>query len=150
MSRQSKVRNVMDGYTESQKKIITTAHTAVAFVVIVALVAMIAWFVLKGLSIASRAVIPVATGFFLALFFKPYYLWLVKKVKIPIFALLLLIVSVWFPIVLLVWWTGAVIVNEIVGLVKQIPVMVGQALDWIESSFPNFHAVLEQVKLVCG
>ncbi len=150
MSRQSKVRNVMDGYTESQKKIITTAHTAVAFVVIVALVAMIAWFVLKGLSIASRAVIPVATGFFLALFFKPYYLWLVKKVKIPIFALLLLIVSVWFPIVLLVWWTGAVIVNEIVGLVKQIPVMVGQALDWIESSFPNFHAVLEQVKLACG
>ena len=54
MSKHSKERNVMDGYTESQKKIITTAHTAVAFVVIVALVAMIAWFVLKGLSIASR------------------------------------------------------------------------------------------------
>ena len=118
----------MDGYTETQKKIITTAHTAVAFVVIVALVAMIAWFVLKGLSIASRAVIPVATGFFLALFFKPYYLWLEKKVKIPIVALLLLIVTVLFPIGLLVWLTGAIIVNEVVGLVKQIPVMVGQGL----------------------
>ena len=45
MSNQSKERNVMDGYTESQKKIITTAHTAVSFVVIVALVAMVAWFV---------------------------------------------------------------------------------------------------------
>ena len=140
----------MDGYTKSQKKIITTAHTAVAFVVIVALVAMIAWFVLKGLSVASRAVIPVATGFFLALFFKPYYLWLEKKVKIPIVALLLLVVTVLVPIGLLVWWTGAMIVNEIVGLVKQIPVMMGRALDWIESSFPTFHAVLEQVKLACG
>ncbi len=150
MSNQSKERNVMDGYTESQKKIITTAHTAVSFVVIVALVAMVAWFVLKGLSIASRAVIPVATGFFLALFFKPYYLWLEKKVKIPVVALLLLIVTVVFPIGLLVWWTGAIIVNEIVGLVKQMPVMVGHALDWIESSFPNFHAILEQVKLACG
>ena len=48
----------MDGYTDSQKKIITTAHTAVAFVVVVALVAMVAWFFLKGLSIASRAVMP--------------------------------------------------------------------------------------------
>ena len=140
----------MDGYTESQKKIITTAHTAVAFVVIIALVAMIAWFVLKGLSIASRAVIPVATGFFLALFFKPYYLWLEKKVKIPVVALLLLIVTVVFPIGLLVWWTGEIIVNEVAGLVKQMPVMVGRALDWIESSFPNFHAVLEQLKLACG
>lgn len=140
----------MDGYTESQKKIITTAHTAVAFVVIIALVAMIAWFVLKGLSIASRAVIPVATGFFLALFFKPYYLWLEKIVKIPVVALLLLIVTVVFPIGLLVWWTGEIIVNEVAGLVKQMPVMVGRALDWIESSFPNFHAVLEQLKLACG
>ena len=140
----------MDGYTESQKKIITTAHTAVAFVVIIALVAMIAWFVLKGLSIASRAVIPVATGFFLALFFKPYYLWLEKIVKIPVVALLLLIVTVVFPIGLLVWWTGEIIVHEVAGLVKQMPVMVGRALDWIESSFPNFHAVLEQLKLACG
>ena len=140
----------MDGYTESQKKIITTAHTAVAFVVIIALVAMIAWFVLKGLSIASRAVIPVVTGFFFALFFKPYYLWLEKKVKIPVVALLLLIVTVVFPIGLLVWWTGEIIVNEVAGLVKQMPVMVGRALDWIESSFPNFHAVLEQLKLACG
>lgn len=140
----------MDGYTESQKKIITTAHTAVAFVVIVALVAMVAWFFLKGLAIASRAVIPVVTGFFLALFFKPYYLWLEKKVKIPIVALLLLVITVLLPVGLLAWWAGAVIVNEIVGLVKQVPVMVGQALDWIESSFPSLHAVLEQVKLACG
>ena len=140
----------MDGYTDSQKKIITTAHTAVAFVVVVALVAMVAWFFLKGLSIASRAVMPVATGFFLALFFKPYYLWLEKKVKIPIVALLLLVVTVLLPAGLLVWWAGAIIVSEIVELVKQIPVMIGRALDWIESSFPNFHAVLEQVKLACG
>lgn len=139
----------MDGYTESQKKIITTAHTAVAFVVIVALVAMIAWFVLKGLSIAARAVIPVATGFLLALFFKPYYLWLEGKVKFPVVALLLLVVTVLFPIGLLVWWTGTIIVNEVVGLIKQIPVMIGQALDWIESAFPNFHTILEQVKLTC-
>ena len=150
MSKQPKARNVMDGYTESQKKIITTAHTAVAFVVIVALVAMVAWFFLKGLSIASRAVIPVATGFFLALFFKPYYLWLEKKVKIPTVALLVLLTTILLPIGLLVWWTGAVVVNEIVGLVKQVPVMVGHALDWIESSFPNFHAILEQIKNACG
>lgn len=140
----------MDDYTESQKKIITTAHTAVAFVVIVALVALVAWFVLKGLSIASRAVMPAATGLFLALFFKPYYLWLEKKVKIPIVALLLLVVTVLLPIVLIAWWVGATVVNEIVGLVKQMPEMMGQALDWIGSSFPSLHVILERVKVACG
>lgn len=150
MAGQSKAGDVMVDYTESQKKIIATAHTAVAFVVVVALVAMAAWLFLKGLSIASRAVIPVVTGFFLALFFKPYYLWLEKKVRIPVVALLLLVMTVLLPIGLLVWWAGAVIVNEIVGLVKQIPVMMGQALERIESSFPNLHSVLGQLKLACG
>ena len=64
----------MNDYTETQKKIITMAHTAIALVAIVILVAMCAWLFFKGLSIVFRAVIPVVIGFFIALFFKPYYI----------------------------------------------------------------------------
>lgn len=137
-------------YTESQNKIVAMGHTVVSFALVLLFVATIAWSVLKALSLAAPAVLPVATGFFLALFFKPYYLWLEKKVRVPFVALLLLLVTVLFPIALLAWLAGAIIVNEIAGLVSQVSAMIGKSLDWIGSLFPNFHAALEQVKLACG
>ena len=64
----------MKEYSKSQQKIVATAHTAVSLAIIVALVAAVAWFILKGITFAAQAVVPVAVGFFLALFFKPYFL----------------------------------------------------------------------------
>lgn len=140
----------MNDYTETQKKIITMAHTAIALVAIVILVAMCAWLFFKGLSIVFRAVIPVVIGFFIALFFKPYYIWLENKVKIPIVALLLLVVTVLLPIFLIAWWIGTVIINEFVSFIKQMPLMIGQAFDWVVSLFPNLHNILVKVEYACN
>ena len=43
----------MKDYSKSQQKIVATAHTAVSLAIIVALVAAVAWFILKGITFAA-------------------------------------------------------------------------------------------------
>ena len=40
----------MKEYSKSQQKIVATAHTAVSLAIIIALVAAVAWIVLKGIA----------------------------------------------------------------------------------------------------
>ena len=58
--------------SEGQRKTVATGLTVLSLTLVVAFVAITAWLVLKLLSFAAPAIIPVVLGFFLALFFKPY------------------------------------------------------------------------------
>ena len=89
--------------TEPQKKVIANGLTAVSVAVVVAFVATVAWGVLKVLAFASAAIVPVLFGFFLALFFKPYYGWWKNLVKNPSLALVAMLLTVFLPIGFLLW-----------------------------------------------
>ena len=65
----------MIDFTDSQKKTIAAGITVLSLSLVFAFTAFVLWVVFKVLSFASSAIIPVVLGFFLALFFKPYYEW---------------------------------------------------------------------------
>ena len=63
----------MLNFTDGQKKVVTAGLTVLAFTVMFAFVVLIFKAVVSLLAFASPAIVPVILGFFLALFFKPYY-----------------------------------------------------------------------------
>ena len=134
-------------FTEGQRKTVATGLTVLSLTLVVAFAAFTAWLVLKLLSFAAPAIVPVVLGFFLALFFKPYYGWWTKTLRNPTLALVALLVTVFVPVGLLLWYAGAVLVGQIANLMAQGPELVRQVTAWSQATFPNLHSLLEQVGL---
>lgn len=139
----------MINFTPSQNKIAATAYTVASFAVVIAFVAVVGWLVLKFLTVASSAVVPVAAGFFLALFFRPYYQWLEMKLRNQAAAFGVLLLTVLVPPCVVVWCAGSMIADEFTGFIGQIPDMLGRLLGSLESSFPKAKGVLVQLGHSC-
>ena len=134
-------------FTDSQKKTIANGLTVLSLTLVTAFAAFVAWVALKVLSFAAPAIVPVVIGFFLALFFKPYYAWLTSLVRNPTVALVLMLVTVFVPVGFLVWYAGAVIVDQVSNLVAQAPTLAHQVLAWFRTTFPKLHDLLLQIGL---
>ena len=67
-------------FTEPQRKTITSALTMFSVGVIVAFAVIALWGLIALLKFASGAITPLVIGLFLAMLFKPYYLWWLKAV----------------------------------------------------------------------
>lgn len=131
-------------FTEAQRKAVASAVTVLSAAVVFAFTSFVAWGLLKILAFTSAALIPVFIGFVLALFFKPYYgVWL-RLVKNPTLAVVIMLATVVVPAGLLLWYAGAVLVDQISNLVAQGPSLVRQVLDWFQATFPKLHSLLAQ------
>ena len=131
--------------SDSQKKLIASGLTAVSVSIVFAFAAVVAWGLLQALSFASAAIVPVLFGFFLALFFKPYYLWWKDVVHNPTLALVVMLLTVFIPMGLLLWYAGAVMVDQISNLIAQGPALLNQVVAWFQSTFPKLHSLLTQM-----
>ena len=133
--------------SESQKRTVACALTALSAAVVLAFVAFVAWALLQALSFASAAIVPVLFGFFLALFFKPYYSWWKGVVKNPTLALVVMLLTVFVPFGLLLWYAGAVLVDQVSNLIAQGPALFEQVVNWFRTTFPKLHSLLGQLGL---
>lgn len=130
---------------------ITSRKTAAGGLAVLATIAVltfagvVAWFVMKALLFASPALVPVLLGFFLALFFRPYYQLCQRIFKNPTLALVLMLLSVAVPVVLLLWYAGAVVVDQLSNLIAQGPQLFSQASNWFRDTFPKFHSLMAQL-----
>ena len=132
-------------FTNGQRKTIATGLTVLSLTLTVAFVAVTAWILLKVLSFAAPAVVPVVLGFFLALFFKPYYQRLKRGMRNPTLALVVMLATVFVPLGLLLWYAGAVLVDQVSNLVAQAPALTKQVVDWFQATFPRLHGLLAQM-----
>ena len=132
-------------FTQGQRKTIATGLTVLSLAFVVAFVVFTVWLVLRALAFAAPAIVPVVMGFFLALFFKPYYLWWKRWVKNPTVALVLLLSTVLVPLGVILWTAGAAVVEQITNLSAQGPTLVKQVTVWFQSTFPKFHSLLAQM-----
>ena len=137
----------MINFTESQRKTIATGLTLLSLALTVAFVALTVWIVLRLLSFAAPAIVPVVLGFFLALFFKPYYGWWKRLLRNPTLALVVMLTTVFVPVGLLLWSAGAVLVDQVANLIAQGPDLVREVTDWFQATFPKLHALLAQTGL---
>lgn len=131
-------------FTDGQKKMVATALTVVAFAVIAVFVGFLLWAGFRLLAFTAPAVVPVIMGFFLALFFKPYYLWWKRVVCNPTLALVVMLATVLVPLGILVWYAGAVMVDEVSNLVSQGPQLIAHVTDWFHATFPKLRALLDK------
>ncbi len=131
-------------FTSAQRKTVASAVTALSAAIVVAFTAFVAWGLLKVLAFTSSALIPVFLGFVLALFFKPYYCWWLRLVKNPTLAAVVMLATVLVPLALLLWYAGAVIIDQVSNLVAQGPALVRQVVVWFQATFPKLHALLVQ------
>lgn len=132
-------------FSEGQRKTITCGLTILSFTVVMAFVAFVAWVGLKFLSFASSAIVPVLLGFFLSLFFKPYYEWWKRIIPSQGLALIVMLLTIFIPLAFLLWYAGAVMVDQISNLVRQGPSLIAQVTDWFRVTFPKMRALLDQL-----
>ena len=132
-------------FSDIQKRTIASGLTILAMTVVLTFVTFVAWGILSFISFASSAIIPVAMGFFLAMFFKPYYGWWKKTVKNPTLALVVMMLTILVPFGLLVWYAGAVLVDQVINLVDQGPALVRHVTEWFQGTFPKLAGLLKQV-----
>ena len=132
-------------FSDSQNRAVASGLTAVAVAAVAAFALLVAWGVLKVLAFAAPAIVPVILGFFLALFFRPYFQWWRRTVRNPTLALLLMGSTVLVPIVFVVWHAGALIVSQILSLIDQGPRLVEQVVNWFRVEFPQLHSLLMQI-----
>ena len=130
--------------SKRQDKVVATGLTVLSLAFTVAFVAFLAYVSMKVLAFAAPAIVPVVVGFFLALFFRPYYRLLRRPLRNPTVALLVMLLSVFVPIGLILWYAGAVFVDQVTNLISQGPTLVGQVNGWFQETFPKFHGLLAQ------
>ena len=109
----------MIDFTDSQKKTIAAGITVLSLSLVFAFTAFVLWVVFKVLSFASSAIIPVVLGFFLALFFKPYYEWWQRHVRNPTLALAAMLLTIFVPLGFFLWYAGAVTIDQISNLMNR-------------------------------
>ena len=128
-----------------QKRTIASGLTVLAMIVVLSFVAFVAWGVFKFLSFTSSAIVPVILGFFLSMFFKPYYLWWKRWLRNPTVALVVMLLTVLVPLGILLWHAGAVLIDQVSNLLEQGPTLAKQVAAWFQGTFPRLHALLVQM-----
>lgn len=124
-------------FTENQKKTVASGLTFLSLAVVFAFVAFVAWALVRAVSYVSAAITPVVLGLFLAMFFRPYYLWWKKFVKNPSAAVALMLLSILIPLSLLLWYFGSMIAEQAANLVAQAPELAAKIVNYIHTNFPR-------------
>lgn len=135
----------MSGFTEMQKKTVAAGLTMLALALVLAFVTFLGWGILKVLSFVSAAIAPVVMGFFLSLFFKPYYQFFLRLVRNPTLSLLVMLATILLPLGIFAGYAGSVAVDQITNLIAQGPSLVAKVMDWFCATFPRARSLLDQL-----
>ncbi|HXV77168.1 MAG TPA: AI-2E family transporter, partial [Candidatus Polarisedimenticolaceae bacterium] len=109
-------------FSERQTRIITTAATVLALVIILAASAALTWLVTLFLRSFSHVLLPPAVAAVIALVVEPYYRLLNRRLGLPMpLALLTLMLSALLPAIAFAWFFGALLVDQLAQLVEQFP-----------------------------
>ena len=132
-------------FSERQRRAVANGLTVLSIAVVFAFVAVVAWAVLKVIAFTAPAIVPLILGFFLALFFRPYYLWWKRIVRNPTLALVTMLATVFVPLGIVLWCVGSVLVEQLAHLLGQGPELVNRVLFWFRETFPSLHSLLLQM-----
>ena len=131
--------------SERQKVWAAAAITSLAAMVVLSFVLGIGWIVLKVLHLAAPALIPVIAGLFLAMFFKPYYGWFLKRLHNPTLSFVAMSLSVMLPAGVVLWCAGSLLMEQTVAFVSAAPTIVTRASAWVQANHPGVHEGLARI-----
>ena len=129
----------------SQSKMVAAGLSVLSFALVVAFVLFVGWTVLRFLEFASSAIIPVVSGLFLSMLFKPYYLWFLSRFRNPTFSFALMLATVLVPVGVLCWLGGAFVFQQVSHLTMAAPTILTRFSEWVGGQFPSLHSFLASV-----
>ena len=132
----------MIGLSERQKKWVAAGVTSVAVTLVGAFVLGICWVLFKVVDLAAPALVPVVLGVLLAMFFKPYFGWFLKRLRNPTLAFIMMSLTVLVPAAFVLWLVGSMMIEQITAFVSAAPTVIARASEWCKTNYPGMHAGL--------
>ncbi len=129
-------------FSESQNKTISAGITVLCVMVLLTFVAGLILGLAKVMSFVSTAITPVIIGMFLALLFKPYYLWFLRNFRNPSLSLVLMLLSVFIPIGIFSIFAGSLVVDQLSNLIRTAPTITVRLSEWFNATFPRLRDFL--------
>jgi predicted PurR-regulated permease PerM len=124
--------------SERQRSTVAAAITIVAAVVIVVAVGGLFWLFGAFFNRFSNVFLPLAVAGVAALVFQPYYEWLRDKLKLGrVLALIGLFLSAVIPLAVFFWFFGALLVDQVSGLVSNLPEWSQAVSEWVKERAPR-------------
>lgn len=123
-------------FSDRQRSIISTALTLLGAVVIAVILIWTSLLIIRFFQFFSGVFLPLAVAGILAMMVKPYFDWLKTSTHSNVLALVLVVVSALIPLLGVGWFFGALILEQVAGLVSAIPVWFQQMLGGIRERTP--------------
>jgi len=131
--------------SERQQNTVATAVTILSALIIIAAIGLICWLVGAFVNHFSNVFLPLAVAAVAALVFNPFYEWLRNRLKAnKVVALILVFLSVVIPVAGLVFFFGALVVDQMTELFKSIPGLWTKAVEWVTTNAPAVNTFLHE------
>ncbi len=131
--------------SERQQNTAAVAITILSAVIIVAGIGLVCWIIGAFVNRFANVFLPLAVAAVAALVFKPFYDWIRSRLKVGrVLALLLVILAVTIPIAGLVFFFGALVVDQLTDLIKALPGVWTRASEWVTANAPAVHTFFQE------
>jgi len=131
--------------SERQQSTVATAVTILSAVIILAGIGLVCWIIGAFVHRFTNVLLPLAVAGVAALVFKPFYEWIRTRLRAnKVVALLLVFLAVTIPVAGLVFFFGAVVVEQMTGLIKTLPELWTQVVAWVKTNSPTVSTFLDE------
>lgn len=127
-----------------QQKIVAAALTLAGLTVISAIIYLGFTLLVRFIQFFSPVLTPLAVAAILAVILRPYYAWILTRVRWPSLAVTMVFLSILVPLVCLVWTFGSLIMTQLRGLLDMFPVWLARTETWIEGWLPQLKEIWEE------
>lgn len=124
-----------------QQKVVAGALTLLGLAAILALFYALFHLLARFVATFSPVLLPLAVAGIMALILRPYYVWLLRRVRWPGVAASLVFLSMLLPIAAALWFFGSVLREQINGLIQQFPVWIEAVSARLEKWLPQLNAL---------
>jgi predicted PurR-regulated permease PerM len=131
-------------FTERQRATIAAALTLLAVVVILWVVGWSVAFFARLVSSFSGVLLPLATAGILALILKPFYEWLLKWIRYPVPAALIVFLTILVPLGCVLVFLGGLLLDQLSGLMEKVPVWMDRIKVEIQQRSPGILAFWQE------
>jgi predicted PurR-regulated permease PerM len=125
-------------FTERQSNAVVVAVTILATLVILLACGTLLWLIAVFLRTFSSVFLPLAVGAVIALVFRPYYMWLNEKARLPApIALIIVFLSILLPVGAFLWFFGALMLSQLSDLAAKFPEWWNNLADFLRDRWPK-------------
>lgn len=131
--------------SERQQNTVAAAVTILSTLIIIAAIGLICWLIGAFVNHFSNVFLPLAVAAVAALVFNPFYDWICAKLRgHKVVALIVVFIAVIIPIAGLVFFFGAIVVEQTTEMIKSLPTLWTKGVAWVKTNAPAVNTFLQE------